>query len=56
MRDTHDRWIIGAKTARDVPDVGTIFSGNNSEMNRSDQHVELTALFDSYWDRAIAVQ
>jgi hypothetical protein len=56
MRDTHDRWIIGEKTARNVPDVGTIFSGNNSEMNRSDQHIELNALFDRYWDKAIGVQ
>lgn len=56
IKDTHDRWIIGASSARNVPDVGTIFSGNHSELNRSDQHEELATLFVSYWDQAIPVE
>jgi len=55
IRDTHDRWIIGATTARNVPDVGTIFSGNHSELNRSDQAATLRPIFDGYWASASPV-
>ncbi|GIF78364.1 hypothetical protein [Asanoa siamensis] len=55
IRDTHDRWIIGSSTARNVPDVGTIYSGNHSELNRSDQAVELRALFEGYWASATPI-
>jgi hypothetical protein len=52
IKDTHDRWVIGASTARNVPDVGTIYSGNHSELNRSDQASELRVLFEGYWANA----
>lgn len=55
IKDTHDRWIIGSSTARNVPDVGTIFSGNNSELNRSDQAKELAKIFQGYWEKAVPV-
>lgn len=49
IRDTHDRWIIGSDSARNVPDVGTIYSGKYSELNRSDQADSLNTIFDRYW-------
>ncbi|MFJ1537503.1 hypothetical protein ACIODS_03065 [Micromonospora chalcea] len=49
IKDTHDRWIIGVSSARNVPDVGTIYSGNHSELNRSEQSKALQKLFDGYW-------
>jgi len=49
IRDDHDRWIIGSKTARNVPNVNAIFSGQYSELNSSSSHVELKPLFESYW-------
>lgn len=52
IKDTHDRWIIGSATARNVPDVGTIYSGNHSELNRSDQAEVLCRLFEGYWVNA----
>lgn len=32
VRDSHDRCIIGANSAYNVPDLGTVMSGNKSEM------------------------
>jgi hypothetical protein len=55
IRDTHDRWIIGSTTARNVPDVSTIFSGNHSELNRSDQVQQLKGIFEGYWSQASPV-
>lgn len=49
IRDTHDRWIIGSETAWNVPNVNAIFSGQHSELCRSDQHAELGILFNRYW-------
>ena len=53
VRDTHDRWIIGASSARNVPDVGTIMSGNKSEISASDSSVRLQTDFLKYWDDAV---
>jgi hypothetical protein len=53
IRDTHDRWIVGKSSARNVPDVSTIFSGNHSELNRSDQAEKLKEIFDGYWTQAL---
>jgi hypothetical protein len=52
VRNDHDRWIIGSKTARNVPNVNAIFSGQYSELNSSSSYVDLRALFDSYWSTA----
>lgn len=49
FKDTHDRWIIGANSARNVPDVNTIYSGNNSEMNLSASPDRVQELFEKYW-------
>jgi hypothetical protein len=49
IRDDHDRWIVGFKTARNVPNVNAIFSGQYSELNSSSSHIDLKALFQSYW-------
>ena len=49
LRDTHDRWVIGANSARNVPDVGTIMSGNKSEMSTSDSSKRLATDFLAYW-------
>jgi hypothetical protein len=49
IRDTHDRWIIGSTSARNVPNVNAIFSGQNSELNVSNQHDQLFTLFQEYW-------
>ncbi|WP_344951600.1 hypothetical protein [Terrabacter ginsenosidimutans] len=49
VRDTHDRWIIGADSARNVPNVNAIYTGQHSELHLSGRHEELQSLFDAYW-------
>lgn len=56
IRDTHDRWIISDDTARNVPNVNAIFSGQHSELNVSGQRDELLGLFNGYWEAAQPVQ
>lgn len=53
VRDTHDRWVIGADTARNVPNVNAIYTGQHSEMHASPQRAELNGLFDGYWVQAV---
>jgi hypothetical protein len=55
IKDTHDRWIVGASSARNVPNVNAILSGQNSEMNLSHQREELRALIDRYWTDAVPI-
>lgn len=52
IRDTHDRWVLGATTARNVPNVGAIYTGQHSEMHASPQRDELSRLFNGYWAEA----
>ncbi len=49
VRDSHDRWIIGDNSAYNVPDVGTVMSGNKSEMSKSESTTRLNADFEAYW-------
>jgi hypothetical protein len=49
VRRTHDRWIICKTKAWNVPDVGTILSGNNSEISQSLHCKELKKIFENYW-------
>lgn len=51
FRDTHDRWIIAANTARNVPNVGAIYSGQHSELHVTDRREELKCLFEQYWTK-----
>lgn len=55
IKDTHDRWIISDDSARNIPNVNAIMSGQNSEMNLSGQRGELSALFEGYWDQAMLI-
>jgi hypothetical protein len=55
VRDTHDRWVIGAISARNVPDVGTIMSGNKSEMSSSNNAERLSSDFLGYWKSGVEV-
>lgn len=55
IRDTHDRWVISETSARNIPNVNAIFSGQHSELNRSDQRVELAKVFDEYWSQAVDI-
>ena len=55
MRDTHDRWVITDTSARNIPNVNAIFSGQHSELNRSDQRDELEKLFHIYWSQATEI-
>lgn len=52
IRDTHDRWVIGAETARNVPNVNAIYTGQHSEMHVSPQREDLSGLFEAYWAAA----
>jgi hypothetical protein len=52
INDTHDRWIIGASSARNVPDVNSILSGRRSELNSSGHPIELKKVFDNYWSKS----
>jgi len=49
VRGTHDRWIISEKSARNIPDVGTIYSGNHAELSESHNYTELQGIFNGYW-------
>lgn len=49
VRATHDRWVIGETTARNVPDVGTVLSGNHSEISKSEHADRLNQEFEKYW-------
>jgi hypothetical protein len=53
IRDTHDRWVIGANTARNVPNVNAIYTGQHSEMHASPQRQELSRLYEGYWADAV---
>ncbi len=53
VRDSHDRWIIGSDTARNVPDVGTVMSGNKSEISMSSSVDRLNSDFLAYWVLAV---
>lgn len=55
MKNAHDRWVIGSSSAWNVPDVGTVYSGNYSEMNRSGQQLELKEVFEGYWSKGTPV-
>lgn len=56
IRDTHDRWVIGDNSARNVPNVNAIISGQHSELNLSSQRDELALLFDAYWTDAAPIE
>jgi hypothetical protein len=56
IRDTHDRWIVSDTSARNIPNVNAIFSGQHSELNASHQREELKTLFDGYWDKAVDIE
>ncbi|GAA1962828.1 hypothetical protein GCM10009798_23270 [Nocardioides panacihumi] len=53
IRDTHDRWIIGDGSARNVPNVNAIYTGQHSELILSGQRDELARLYDGYWAHAV---
>jgi len=55
IRDTHDRWIIGRSSARNVPNVNAILSGQRSELHRSDHADELRTVFEDYWAEATPI-
>ena len=49
LRPAHDRWIVGDNSARNVPNVNAILSGQQSEMLATDNREELSELFEEYW-------
>lgn len=49
IRDNHDRWIIGDRYLRNVPNVNTISSGQKSEMNKSENFEEALISFNDYF-------
>lgn len=52
IRTTHDRWIIGANRAWNVPNVNAILSGQHSEMHEAPHRDEIEQLFTRYWQIA----
>jgi hypothetical protein len=56
IRDTHDRWVIGDASARNVPNVNAIISGQHSELNLSTQRDGLAGLFEGYWNDAQPIE
>ncbi|KAA1378545.1 hypothetical protein [Aeromicrobium fastidiosum] len=50
MKGTHDRWILAENSARNVPNVNAIYTGQHSEMSLSSNLAELEGVFASYWD------
>lgn len=55
IRDTHDRWVISATSAWNVPNANAILSGQTSEILRSRSEDQLVQLFAGYWEKAIHV-
>ncbi len=55
VKVTHDRWVIGQGTARNIPNLNAILSGQHSEINRSDQQQELKKLFEAYWREGVSI-
>lgn len=55
MRNTHDRWIIGKNRSWNVPNVNAIYSGQHSEMHRTDNRDELEQLFEEYWSSGVPI-
>jgi len=55
VRDTHDRWVISASSAWNVPNANAILSGQNSEIVRSESVGQLLQLFLGYWEKATHV-
>lgn len=53
VKPTHDRWVFGSNIGYNIPDVGSIYSGKHSELNRSCNLVELHSLFQNYWDMSV---
>jgi len=50
VKDVHDRWIIGQNHyLRNIPDVNSICSGKNSELNLSQNYDEVIKIFCRYW-------
>lgn len=52
IRDSHDRWILTQSAGWNLPDIGTIISGNRSEINKSPNYVQLSKEFRRYMDNA----
>jgi hypothetical protein len=52
IRDTHDRWILGRITARNVPNVNAIYSGQYAELLSTDNRAECERLYEEYWTRS----
>lgn len=52
VKGIHDRWIIGADVAWNVPNVNAIYSGQHSELSRSENGPELRGLYEGYWQLA----
>ncbi len=57
IRDAHDRWIIGGNNyVRNVPNVNAITSGQKSELNISDNYLEISQSFEDYWKHSTEVK
>lgn len=54
IRDTHDRWIISASRAWNVPNLNAILSGQHSEISETDNRDSLLEMFQKAWDLAPA--
>lgn len=48
IRDNHDRWILSANGAWNLPDLNTVMSGNRSEITRSTNGAEMEKAFATY--------
>jgi len=56
IRDTHDRWILGIGSARNVPNLNAILSGQRSELNASPNNRSIEAAFLEYWERSLDLE
>jgi hypothetical protein len=54
IRDTHDRWIISASRAWNVPNLNAILSGQHSEISETGNRDNLLQMFERAWDLAPA--
>lgn len=52
VRDTHDRWIMSASRAWNVPNLNAILSGQHSEISESTNRRQVCDMFERLWSSA----
>lgn len=52
IKDTHDRWVLTETTGWNLPNCNAIFSGQRSEIHKTENFKELIKIFKNYLKKA----